>query len=188
MNKITNIISIVGISFVGSLMLDSTLVGISSRYDGLWHPRYYFTKTDKCTAIENCSREDINRTKMIVMQLQLQAMLWLIHMICHEKHTNQNQESLLYVIIKEVVLYHWSLIAEQREMHLQNRVKPHKQSFKRWNAAIMLHWFYSMSNIKGKVTFYVACWSIPCHLGNYSTIITHTSNFAIKDAMIGRQC
>jgi hypothetical protein len=26
---------------------------------------------------------------MIVMQLQLQAMLWLIHMICHEKHTNQ---------------------------------------------------------------------------------------------------
>jgi hypothetical protein len=51
----------------------------------VWHPRYYFTKTDKCT-IKNCSREDIDRTKMIVMQLQA---MWLIHMICHDKHTNQ---------------------------------------------------------------------------------------------------
>jgi len=50
----------------------------------------------------------------------------------------KHQENVSHVIIKEVVLYLWSLTEEQREMHLQNRDKPHKP----------------------KVTFYVPQWSI----------------------------
>lgn len=67
-------------------------------------------------------------------------MLWLIHMIGREKHNQQ--ENLLYVIIKEVVLYHWSLTAELREMHLQNKVKPNKPPFKtEYRGGLLQEWF-----------------------------------------------
>ena len=51
-------------------------------------------------------------------------------LIGHKKSNQSSKENLLRVTIKEVFLCHWSLIAKQREMHLQNWVKPHKPPFK----------------------------------------------------------